>query len=201
MNDTWRNTAQEYLDVAQRLWQRGLLAGNGGSLSLRVVGTSQIAVKPRGIPNIDCGPDMLLAVDMRSGDTIGGRQPSRDLGIHLSIYRACPDMGGIVLAHGPWSTAVSLLGYDELPLYSPHAKPKLRRVPLIAGASSTSQELQAAVGERLRAADVVAGLLAGRGLVTVGESLRMAGNLAELVEEAAQVALLVHLGWGGPVSR
>ena len=201
MNDAWRQAANEYHDVAQRLWQQGLLAGSGGNLSLRVAGTSQIAVKPRGIPNIDCRPETLLAVDVRTGDVIGGRQPSMDLGLHLGIYRACPDVQGIVHAHGPWSTALSLLGYEELPLHSPHAKSRLRRVPVIAGASSASRELASAVSENFQPTDVVAGLLGGRGLVTAGESLRMAGHLAELVEEAAQVALLVHLGRGGPAGR
>jgi hypothetical protein len=40
MNGAWERAAQEFMAVAQRLWERGLLAGSGGNLSLRVGGTS-----------------------------------------------------------------------------------------------------------------------------------------------------------------
>jgi L-ribulose-5-phosphate 4-epimerase len=197
MNDAWRSAADEYMAVAQRLWQRGLIAGSGGNLSRRVPGTAQIMIKPRGVANIDCRPETLLAVDLRTGDIVGNLPPSKDLGFHLGIYRLRPDAGGIVHAHAPWSTALTLLGYDELPLPTPHARSKLHRVPVVPFAPSGTPELDGAVADAFRSPQTVAALLRRHGLVAVGSTLSAAERLAEMVEETAQIALLVRLGGTG----
>jgi L-ribulose-5-phosphate 4-epimerase len=196
MNDAWRNAAREYVAVAQRLWQRGLIAGSGGNLSLRLPGTSQIMIKPSGVANFDCQSDDLLAVHLHTGDVIGDRLPTKDLGFHLGIYRARPDVGGIVHAHGPWSTALTLLGYDELPLHTPHALANLCRVAVLPYAPSTSKALDMAVADAFRSRETTAVLLERHGLVAVGATLGAAANLGELVEETAQIAVLVRLGGG-----
>lgn len=196
MNDAWRRAAREYMAVAQRLWQRGLIAGSGGNLSLRLPGTSQIMIKPSGVANVDCQPEDLLAVHLHTGDVIGDRPPTKDIGFHLGIYRARPDVGGIVHAHPPWSTVLTLLGYDELPLHTPHADAKLRRVPVLPYAPSRSKALDMAVAEAFRSQEATAVLLERHGLVAVGATLGAAANLGELVEETAQIAVLVRLGGG-----
>ena len=196
MSDAWLKAAREYQQVAQRLWQRGLIAGSGGNLSLRVGQTSHIMIKPSGLANIDCQADNLLGVDVRGQVVVGRGRPSKDLGFHLAIYRVRPDVRGIVHAHVPWSTALSLLDYDELPLLTPHAQSKLVQVPVVPFAPSGSQELDNSVAAALAERSSVAIVLARHGLVTVGSSLPAAGRLAELVEETAQIAWLVHAGRG-----
>lgn len=196
MSDAWLKAAREYQQVAQRLWQRGLIAGSGGNLSLRVGQTSHIMIKPSGLANIDCQADNLLGVDGRGQVVVGRGRPSKDLGFHLAIYRVRPDVRGIVHAHVPWSTALSLLDYDELPLLTPHAQSKLVQVPVVPFAPSGSQELDNSVAAALAERSSVAIVLARHGLVTVGSSLPAAGRLAELVEETAQIAWLVHAGRG-----
>jgi L-fuculose-phosphate aldolase len=183
--------------VAQRLWQRGLIAGSGGNLSLRLPGTSQIMIKPSGMANVDCRPEDLLAVHLHTGDVIGDRSPTKDLGFLLGIYRARPDAGGIVHAHGPWSTALTLLGYEELPLHTPHAETNLCRVPVLPYAPSRSKALDSAVAEAFGSRETAAVLLERHGLVAAGATLAAAANLAELVEETAQIAMLVRLGVAG----
>jgi L-ribulose-5-phosphate 4-epimerase len=196
MNDAWDRAAQEFMAVAQRLWERGLLAGSGGNLSLRVGGTSHVMIKPSGVPNVDCRPETLLGVDLEGKVMIGQGQPSTDTGFHLGIYRARPDVQGIVHAHAPWSIALTLLGYRELPLLTPQAWYNLGQVPVVPYATPGSAEEDAWVVEAFRDERMVAILLQRHGLVTVGPALSAAENLAELVEETAQVALLVHMSGG-----
>ena len=105
-----------------------------------------------------------------------------------------PGVRGIVHAHVPWSTALTLLGYDDLPLLTPHAQSKLRRVPVVPYAPSGSPELDRHVTALFRSQEVVAALLERHGLVTAGATLPEAESLAELVEETAQIVMLVHLG-------
>ena len=194
MSVTWQEAAQEFMTVAQRLWDRGLIAGSGGNLSLRVPGTGQIMIKPSGIANVDCRPETLLGVDANGNVVAGKGRPSKDLGFHLGIYRERPGVQGIVHAHAPWATALTLLDYQTLPLHTPHAQDKLCRVPIVPYAPSGSDELNNAVAEALRFEQAVAVLLERHGLVVAGRSLSSAAGLAEMVEETAQIALLARLG-------
>jgi L-ribulose-5-phosphate 4-epimerase len=197
MNEAWLQAAENYVAVARCLWERGLIAGSGGNLSLRVEGEPQIMIKPSGLANVDCRPETLLGVDLEGKLTTGQGRPSKDLGFHLGIYRVRPDVRGIVHAHVPWSTALTLLGYDKLPLLTPHAQDKLRHVPVVPYAPSSSPELDRCVTRLFRDREVVAALLERHGLVTAGATLAAAESLAELVEETAQIAMLVHLGGQG----
>ena len=197
MTDSWQKAAEEFIAVAQRLWRRGLVAGSGGNLSLRIPDSSHIMISQSGIANIDCRPETLLRVDLNGKVISGEGRPSKDLAFHLGIYRIRPDVKGIVHAHVHWSTALTLLGYKELPLFTPHAQAKLHRVQVVPYAPSESQELTAWVTEAFNSQDIVAALLEQHGMVAVGATLPAACNIAELVEETAQVAVLVHLGGRG----
>lgn len=185
--------------MALRLWQRGLIAGSGGNLSLRVAGMPQVMIKPSGLANIDCRLETLLGMDLEGNLVSGQGRPSKDLGFHLGIYRVRPDVQGIVHAHAPWSTALTLLGYKELPLFTPHAQAKLHRVPVVPYAPSGSPKLNRGVTDLFRSQEMVAALLERHGLLVAGTTLPAAESLAELVEETAQIAMLVHLGGQGTV--
>jgi L-ribulose-5-phosphate 4-epimerase len=201
MDGAWDRAAQEFMAVAQRLWEQGLLAGSGGNLSLRVRGTPHVMIKPSGVPNVDCRLETLLGVDLAGKVVIGQGRPSTDTGFHLGIYRARPDVQGIVHAHAPWSIALTLLGYQALPLLTPQSWYNLGQVPVVPYATPGSVEEDAWVVDAFRDGERVAILLQRHGLVTVGPSLSAAENLGELVEETAQVALLVHMGGGDEAVR
>lgn len=197
MTDSWQKAAEEFMTVAHRLWQRGLVAGSGGNLSLRIPDSSHIMISPSGVANIDCKPETLLRVDLEGKVISGEGRPSKDLAFHLGIYRNRPDVKGIVHAHVPWSTALTFLGYKELPLFTPHAQAKLHRVEVVPYAPSESQELTGWVTEAFNSQKIVAVLLEQHGVVAVGATLQAACNIAELVEETAQIAVLAHLGGRG----
>lgn len=196
MSDAWQTAAEEFMAVARRAWERGLVAGSGGNLSLRVPGASHVMIKPSGVANIDCRPETLLGVDLQGTVISGEGRPSKDLAFHLGIYRARPDVQGIVHAHVPWATALTLLGCRALPLLTPHARTKLHRVPVVPYAPSESSELEMRVTAAFRPRETVAVLLERHGLVAVGSTLSAAESIAELVEETSQIAVLVRLGGG-----
>ena len=188
--------AQEFQLVAQRAWSRGLVAGSGGNMSVRVPGVDRILIKPSGIANVDCRIDTLLEVDMDGRVVAGDGKPSVDLNIHLAIYAVRPDVLGIVHAHVPWATALTFLGYDELPLLTPHAKEKLGPVPVVPFAPSGSETLAVAVRSAFEPSTVKAVLLSQHGMIAVGTTLTVGEQIAEFVEETAQIAMLVRLGTG-----
>ncbi|MGD8625014.1 MAG: class II aldolase/adducin family protein [Anaerolineae bacterium] len=198
MMDDWQRAAEAFSAAARRLWARGLVAGSGGNLSLRLAGGKQFMIKPSGEASVDCTAGTLLGVDLAGRVVRGEGRPSKDLSLHLGIYRARPEVHGLVHAHAPWCTALGLLDYGEMPLPTPHARDYLGRVPVVAYRPPGSPELVAAVTEAF-AAGARAALLAEHGLVTAGPSLTKAVQLAELVEETAQVVMLARMAGAGQV--
>ncbi len=196
MDEAWLRAAEEFAQVSRRVWERGLVAGSGGNISLRVAGTGLVMIKPSGMAAVDCAPEDLIGLDLSGRVLVGKGKPSKDTNFHLGIYRARPDVHGIVHAHAPWAIALGLLGDTELPLLTTQAEVKLRRVPVLPFAPSESDELEALVVGAYREADVVAVLLARHGLVAAGPTLAAAEQIAELVEETAQIALLVRIAGG-----
>lgn len=196
MEEAWLRAAEEFARVSRRVWERGLVAGSGGNISLRVPGTGLVMIKPSGVPAMDCAPEDLIGLDPDGRVVVGRGKPSKDTNVHLGIYRIRDDVQGIVHAHAPWAIALGLLGYAEMPLLTTQAEVKLRRVPVLPFAPSESDELEALVVDAYRDRDVVAVLLARHGLVATGATLAVAEQIAELVEETAQIALLVRMAGG-----
>ncbi|MBC7258135.1 MAG: class II aldolase/adducin family protein [Chloroflexi bacterium] len=196
MDEAWLRAAEEFARVSRRVWERGLVAGSGGNISLRIAGTGLVMIKPSGVAALDCGPEDLIGLDLDGHIVVGKGKPSKDTNFHLGIYRVRDDVRGIVHAHAPWAIALGLLGDAELPLLTTQAEAKLRRVPVLPFAPSESDELEALVVGAYRDPDVAAVLLARHGLVAAGPTLAVAEQIAELVEETAQIALLVRMAGG-----
>ena len=57
-------------------------------------------IKPSGVAYADLRPEHLVAVDLDDGRAVdGGLRPSSDTPTHLALYRAFPEIGGIVHTH------------------------------------------------------------------------------------------------------
>ena len=76
-----------------------------------------MVIKPSGVEYSQMGIADMVVVDLQSGEVIDGhRKPSSDTDTHLALYRAFPDIGGIVHTHSPHATAWAQAGRG-LPCY------------------------------------------------------------------------------------
>ena len=65
-----------------------------------------MAIKPSGVGYDELGPDSIVVVDLEGGAVVEGtHRPSSDTPTHLVVYRAFPDVAGIVHTHSPFATA------------------------------------------------------------------------------------------------
>ncbi len=190
--DTDAEQAQRHLFVAtcRRAFLLGMQRSTGGNLSLRL-GPDRLLVKPSGFSLYELAPEELLVCSLQGDVLEGSGKPTKELASHLAIYAARPDVGGIVHYHPPHATAFAVAG-RPLSLLTVHAARKLGRVPLVEPPGEGSPELAQALTRTFRDGGVKAVLLARHGLMAVGRDLAQAQNLAELVEESAQVAILAH---------
>lgn len=178
----------QFISACQRAFSLGMQASTGGNLSLRL-DNGYFLVKPSGMSLCELKTDDLLVCDAQGQVVQGSGRPSKEWSSHLAIYQARSQAGAVVHYHPPYATAYAV-NRQEIPLRTVHAKRILGRVPLVEVAAEGSHELAQDLGRVFAREEVKAVLLAEHGIMAVGKDMRQAQNLAELVEECAQVAFV-----------
>ena len=64
-----------------------------------------VVIKPSGVEYSELTPDDMVVLDLESGERVEGKlNPSSDTATHLVLYRAFPEIGGVVHTHSRWAT-------------------------------------------------------------------------------------------------
>jgi len=187
-----RSTMLELMEVAKRAFNANLQTGTGGNISARVAGSDAVVLKPSGVGFSACTPDNLLVVDLEGNILKGSTKPSKDMPFHLGIYKVRPEVNGIVHVHAPWATAWAALG-EEIPALTVQSRSKFGRIPLVPSGPDGSKEASESVINAFRDPEIHGATLQNHGSVAVGKTLLSAEELVELIEETAQIAMLVRL--------
>ena len=70
-----------------------------------------VVIKPSGVEYDGMTPDDMVVVDLGSGRVVEGKwKPSSDTPTHLALYRAFPELGGVVHTHSRWATSWAQAG-------------------------------------------------------------------------------------------
>ncbi|MCL1982111.1 MAG: L-ribulose-5-phosphate 4-epimerase [Clostridiales bacterium] len=81
-----------------------------------------VVIKPSGLAYSEMALEDLVTVELSTGNVVDGRQkPSSDTPTHLVLYRAFPNIGGIVHTHSRWATVFAQAGMGIPPLGTTHA--------------------------------------------------------------------------------
>lgn len=195
MNEMALEAMREVLQTAQEMARRGLVAGTSGNCSVRVPNTDFVAITPTALEY-----ELMLHEDIcvmsSAGEQVEGRhKPSIEINMHLAIYEARPEVGGIVHTHQTMATAVAIAGKSIPPILEEQVFSLLGAVELgeyaMPGTGELAQNAVAALGNRN------ACLLAHHGVVAVGKKIRDALLNAEIVERAASIYIMSNI-LGGP---
>jgi L-ribulose-5-phosphate 4-epimerase len=188
--------AKDLIEAAARAYRRGIQTGSGGNLSARIPGKDLMVVKPSGISFIDCNEKNLVVTDFDGKVVAGSGKPSREALLHGVLYRHVPTIGGVVHCHSPWATSWSFSKQD-LPLVTHHARMKFG-VPIatldVDAPVVPPEEMPRVIGLFEKHPTLPAFLLVAHGIVAVGKNVLDAENVAEMVEETAQIAWLREIG-------
>lgn len=81
-----------------------------------------VVIKPSGVSYDDMKADDMVVVDLNTGKVVeGDLRPSSDTPTHLAIYRAWPEVGGVVHTHSTYATAWAQAGIDFPNIGTTHA--------------------------------------------------------------------------------
>jgi len=182
---------REIVEVCRRLWERGLIAGPDGNVSVSLP-SGRILVTPSGLSKVDVRPADLveLAADgtpaRRTGDERAPRASS-EVGLHLRLYARRPDVMAVVHAHPPTATGFAVAGEDFMAPVLPEIILQVGGVPLVPYATPGTSAVADAFEPFLERHDAF--LMANHGATTVGPSLEAAHQRMESLEHAARILL------------
>lgn len=81
-----------------------------------------VVIKPSGVGYDTMTPDDMVVVDLHTGEVVeGSLRPSSDTPTHLVLYRAWPEIGGVVHTHSTYATAWAQAGIDLPNIGTTHA--------------------------------------------------------------------------------
>ena len=176
----------EVILVCRRLYERGLVAGPDGNVSVRQEDGS-ILVTPSGLSKVDVTPEDLVVVTLDGRVLEGRHAPSSELRMHLRIYQRRPDVDAVVHAHPPAATGFAVAGEAFVAPVLPEVILQLGEVPLVPYATPGSDALADAFEPFLASHDGF--LMANHGATTVAPTLTTALQRMESLEHGARILL------------
>ncbi len=70
-----------------------------------------VVIKPSGVPYETMKAEDMVVLSLETGEVVeGDLRPSSDTPTHLELYRAWPQVGGVVHTHSPWAVSWAQAG-------------------------------------------------------------------------------------------
>lgn len=187
MDKTLDEKLDEAIWVAHSLFNRGKASGSIANLSFKH--EDKIYITATGTCFGTLKRDEFAIVDS-NGYQYDKLKPSKELPMHLSIFKAKPDAGAVVHVHSTysvlWSFVPGLNEEDCIPDHTPYLKMKLGKVGLVPYEKPGSPQLFSEFDQRVHASD--GWLLGQHGPVVPGRNIMEAFFALEELEESAQIA-------------
>ena len=154
-------------------------------------------IKPSGVDYDKLRPEDMVVVDLDGNRVEGEMNPSSDTATHVELYKAFPNIGGIVHTHSPWATSWAQAGRG-IPCYgTTHADYMYGEIPCVR--NLTREEIEEAyekntgvlIAEYFKDKDYVAMpavLCKNHGPFTWGKNAHEAVHNAVVLENVAMMA-------------
>jgi L-ribulose-5-phosphate 4-epimerase len=194
-----RPLREQVLEANLELVRRGLVLytfGNASGISRK---EGVVVIKPSGVAYETLKPELMVVSDLEGNIIEGDLRPSSDLPTHLVLYKAFPNIGGVVHTHSEYATAWAQ-ARREIPCFgTTHADYFHGPVPVTEPLTEQeiATEYEKNTGEaivrafRNRSPGSLPGVLvANHGPFTWGTDVGVAVHHAVVLESLARMALL-----------
>ena len=181
------------------LVKHGLVILTWGNVSAIDRETGLVVIKPSGVDYATMQADDMVVIDLNGKVVEGKCRPSSDTPTHLELYKAYPEIGGVVHTHSTYAVAFAQAGRN-IPAYgTTHADAFYGDVPCTS--ALTAEEIQSAyekntgkvIVETVKDYNAIAAILVkNHGPFTWGNSPEKAVENAVTLEEVAKMATLTE---------
>lgn len=186
---------QAIVDYGHKLIAKKLVAGSWGNISVKI-GESVFAITPSGRGYENLANNDIVIINNNCEVLKGSLTPSSESKLHAAIYNACPEACAVIHTHSIYASALAAMHKSIAPI--------IEDIVQIIGGSVNCAEYALPGTDQLaiNAVKALNGrkavLLANHGAVCWGKSLEDALIVAEVLEKAAQIAIICA-GCGGAV--
>jgi ribulose-5-phosphate 4-epimerase/fuculose-1-phosphate aldolase len=100
-SDAVNRSRKELSQYSKKSFQRGLVSGTGGNLSVRIPGEDRVLITPSGISLDDVTPEINILVTLE-GKILSappGLKPSKETSFHLAAYQLRSDINALAHVH------------------------------------------------------------------------------------------------------
>lgn len=190
-------------EANMELPRRGLVTFTWGNVSGIDREKGLFVIKPSGVEYEQLRPEDLVVMDLEGNKVEGAMNPSSDTKTHLELYKAFPEIGGIVHTHSTHAVAWAQAGRD-IPAYgTTHADYFYGDIPC--ARSLTPEEIEEDYekntgkviietfrGRNIQPKFVPAVICRNHGPFTWGKDAAQAVYHAVVLEEVAKMALMTE---------
>ena len=181
--------------MGKELIERKLVAGSWGNISVKLA-DGVYAVTPSGRGYANQKPEEIVIIDDACATLDGELTPSSESKLHTAIYNACTEAKAIIHTHSIYASALAAMRKPVPAIIEDIVQIVGGRVNCAEYALPGTQELADNAVAALNGRKAV--LLANHGAVCWGKSLEDALIVSEIVEKAAQIAIICQ-SCGGAV--
>ena len=101
--------------------EHGLVTFTWGNVSGIDREQGLVVIKPSGVSYAEMDADDMVVVNLETGEVVDGAlKPSSDTATHRELYKAFPNIGGIVHTHSRWATTFAQAGRGIVALGTTH---------------------------------------------------------------------------------
>jgi L-ribulose-5-phosphate 4-epimerase len=198
MTDVISQVRQTVASLHGELTRYGLVAWTAGNVSARVPGLPLMVIKPSGVSYDDLSADNMIVCDLHGLVVDGGLSPSSDTAAHAYVYRAMPEVGGVVHTHSTYATAWAARGEPIACFLTAQADEFGGEIPVGPFALIGGDDIGKGIVATLSGHRSPAVLMRNHGVFTIGRDARAAVKAAVMCEDVARTAHLAR-ALGTPV--
>lgn len=172
----------------------GLVAWTAGNVSGRVPGENLFVIKPSGVSYDDLTPDTIVVCDLDGNLVAGDLAPSSDTAAHAYVYRAMPEVGGVVHTHSTYATAWAARGEAIPCVLTAMADEFGGEIPVGPFALIGGDDIGKGIVKVLSGHRSPAVLMQNHGVFAIGADARAAVKAAVMCEDVARTVHLARQG-------
>lgn len=193
------NLKKQVFEANMLLPKHGLVTFTWGNVSGIDRESGYIVIKPSGVEYDVMKPEDMVVVDLKGTVIEGSLKPSSDTDTHIELYKAFPNIGGVVHTHSRWATTFAQSGMGIPAFGTTHADYFYGEIPCTR--KMTPEEIKGAYEKEtgtviikrfleggLKADDIPGVVVYSHGPFTWGKDAYNAVHNAVVLEEVAFMA-------------
>lgn len=182
------------------LVKHGLVIFTWGNVSAIDREKGIVVIKPSGVSYDDMKAEQMVVIDLDGKVLEGTLKPSSDTATHLELYKAFPEIGGVVHTHSTYATAWAQAGCDLPNIGTTHADYFSQEIPCTrdmteAEMAEYEKETGTVIIERFKGMNpnhVPAVLVKNHGPFSWGKDAHDAVHNAVVMEQVAKMAYIAY---------